>query len=157
MILKSDSFPLNPFKSKTLVIALQPQSFLSCDRNVRTSSEIGDIRPEHGRIGTPFVNKQILSGDENFSVRSDVGEADKLDSAVQSSSTDERNTEYLQIEEESLESIFPKIFKESNLSERMNLVNSLIIETPKIVSFGHPPMETDNLGHRIDGIVATRI
>ena len=35
----------------------------------------------------------------------------------------------------------------------MNLANSASIETPKLVSFGHPPMETDNLG----GIVATII
>ena len=38
----------------------------------------------------------------------------------------------------------------------MNLANSLIIETSKIVSFGHPSMETDNIGHQIIGIVATR-
>ena len=35
----------------------------------------------------------------------------------------------------------------------MNLANSAIIEPPKLGSFGHPPMETDNVG----GIVATRI
>ena len=34
----------------------------------------------------------------------------------------------------------------------MNLANSTIIEPPKLVPFGHPPMETDNLGN-----VATRI
>ena len=55
------------------------------------------------------------------------------------------------IEEGGLESSFPKIIKESNSSERMNLANSLVIETPKLLSFGHPPMETDNVGHRIDG------
>ena len=39
----------------------------------------------------------------------------------------------------------------------MNLTNSASIETPKLVSFGHPPMEIDNVGHRLGGIVATRI
>ena len=39
----------------------------------------------------------------------------------------------------------------------MNLANSAIIEPPKLVSFRHPPMETDNVGNRLDGIVATRI
>ena len=39
----------------------------------------------------------------------------------------------------------------------MNLTNSASIETPKLVSFGAPPMQTDNLGHRIDLIVANRI
>ena len=99
MILKSDSFPLNPLNSKTLVIASQPGSFLSCDRNVRALIEIGDSRPDHGRIGTPFVNENIWSGDENFSVRSDVGKVNKPDNAVQRSSTNERNTASLQIEE----------------------------------------------------------
>ena len=157
MILKSDSFPLNSLKYKRLVIASPTEPFLSCDRDVRASGEIGDSKPDHGRIGTPFLNKNIWSGDDNFSVRSDIGEADKLNTAVQRSSTNERNTESSKIEEESLESIFPKTIKESNLSKQMNLANSLIIETPKLVSFGHPPMETDNVGHRIDGIVATRI
>ena len=39
----------------------------------------------------------------------------------------------------------------------MNLENSTIIEPPKLVYFGHPPMETENVGNRLDGIVATRI
>ena len=63
----------------------------------------------------------------------------------------------MQIEEGSLEIISPKIIKESNSSERMNLANSLSIETPKLVSFGHPPTETDNVRDRLYGIVATRI
>ena len=68
MILKSDSFPINPIKSKTLVIASQNEPFLSCDRNVHASSEIGNSRIDHGRIGTPSVNKNIWSVDDNFSV-----------------------------------------------------------------------------------------
>ena len=83
MILKSDSFPFNPVYSKTLVIAPPTKPFLSCDRDVRASSVIGDSRPEHGRIGTQFVNKNIWSGDDNFSVQSDVGKADKLNTSVQ--------------------------------------------------------------------------
>ena len=39
----------------------------------------------------------------------------------------------------------------------MNLANFLLIQTPKLVSFGHPPMETDNVGHRRYGSVATRV
>ena len=139
------------------MIALLTEPFLSCDRDVHASSEIGDSSTEHGRIGTPFVNKNISSGDDNFSVRSDVGEADKLNTAVQQSSTDERNTASLQIEEDSLESIFPKIIKESNSNKRTKLANSLSIETPKLVSFGQTPMERDNVGNHINGIVDTRI
>ena len=68
MILKSDSFPFNPLKSKTLVIAPMTETFLSSDRDVHVSSEIGYSRPEHGRIGTLFVNKEIWSRNDNFIV-----------------------------------------------------------------------------------------
>ena len=71
--------------------------------------------------------------------------------------TNKRNTASSRIEEEILKSIFTKIVKELNLSERMKLANSAIIEPPKLVSFGNPPMETDNVGNWLDGIVATRI
>ena len=71
-------------------------------------SEIGDSRPDHGRIGTPFVNKKIWSVDENFSVQSDVGEADKLDTSVRRSSTNKINTESSRLEEDILESNLPK-------------------------------------------------
>ena len=39
----------------------------------------------------------------------------------------------------------------------MNLANSLSIEIPKLIHFGHPPIETNNVGDLLDGIVATRI
>ena len=39
----------------------------------------------------------------------------------------------------------------------MNLTNSAIIESPKLGPFGHPPMETDNVGNLLNGIIATRI
>ena len=39
----------------------------------------------------------------------------------------------------------------------MNLANSASIETPKLVHFGYPPIETENVGNLLDGIVATRI
>ena len=95
------------------------------------------------------MNKKIWSVNDNFNVRSDVGEGDKLDTIVQQSPTNKRNTGYLRIEEESLKSVFSKIFEESKSSERMNLANSLSIETPKLVHFGHPPIDTEaNTLHR---------
>ena len=39
----------------------------------------------------------------------------------------------------------------------MNLVNSLGIETPKLVHFGHPPIGTYNVGNLLDCIVDNRI
>ena len=92
IIIKSNKFPLDSFKSQTFMIAPQNKPTLSCDRIVRALSEIGDRRIDHGRIGTPIMNKNIWSVDDNFSVRSDVGEANKLDTSVQRYLTNERNT-----------------------------------------------------------------
>ena len=92
MIFKTDTFPLDPFKSQTLVIASQNEPTLSCNRIVRASSYIGNSRIDHGSIGTPIVNKNIWSVDDNFSVRSDLDKANKLDTSVKRSPTNERNT-----------------------------------------------------------------
>ena len=73
------------------MISPLPEPFLYSDRDVRATSVIGDSRPNHGRIGTPFMNKDIWSRDEALSVRSDAGKLNKLDTAVKRSSTDERN------------------------------------------------------------------
>ena len=70
IIIKSDTFPLDSFKSQTLVIASKNGPMLSCDRTVRLSNEIGDSRIDYGRIGTPIMNKEIWSVDDNFSVQS---------------------------------------------------------------------------------------
>ena len=43
------------------------------------------------------------------------------------------------------------------MSELMNLENSLSVQNPKLVSFRHPPMQTDNVGNLIDSIAATRV
>ena len=59
MILMSDYFHFNPLKSQTLVIVPLTKPFLTCDRDVHASIEIGDIRPEHSRIGTLFVKKRF--------------------------------------------------------------------------------------------------
>ena len=36
-------------------------------------------------------------------------------------------------------------------------MNSASIEIPKLVHFGHPPIEIENVGNQINGIVTTRI
>ena len=59
MTLKSDSFGFDPLKAQTLVIAPLTEPFLTSDRDVRTASVIGEIRPNHVRIGNPLVNKDI--------------------------------------------------------------------------------------------------
>ena len=68
IIIKSNTFPLDSFNSQTLMIALQNEPALSCNMIVRALSEIGNSRIDHGRIGTPIMNKKIWSVDDNFSV-----------------------------------------------------------------------------------------
>ena len=140
-----------------LVIALQNEPLLICNRILHASIDIGNSRIDHGRIGIPIVNKHIWSEYDNFRVKIDVDEAKKLDTSFQRSPTNKGNMASSRIEEESLESIFSKIVKESNSSKRMNLANSASIDPPKLGSFGHPPMDTDNVGNLIDGIIASRI
>ena len=81
------------------------------------------------------MNKKIWNGDDNFSVRSDDGEVNKIDTSVQKSLTNEKNAASSQIEEESLKSVFSKSVKELNSSERMNLTNSANIDPPKLLYF----------------------
>ena len=84
MTLKSDSFAFYPLKAQTLVIAPLTKPFMNSDRDVRATSVIGDSRPNHSRIGNPLMKKDIWSRYDALStVQSDVGELDKLDTAVQ--------------------------------------------------------------------------
>ena len=57
MILRTDTFPLDPLKCQTLVIALKNEPTLICNRIVRASSEIGNSRIYQARIGTSIVTK----------------------------------------------------------------------------------------------------
>ena len=109
-------------------------------------------------IISPGMNEDIFSRDDVWStVRNDVGEADKLNAAVQKSSFDEWNTASLRIAEGSTESISRKVVEKSDSSERMNLAKSLSVHTPELVLLRHTPMQTDNVGERRSGGAATRI
>ena len=92
MIFKTDTFPLYPSKSQTLVITSQDKSMLSSNMIVRTSSDIGNSRIDHGRIGSSIVHKKICSVNDNLNAQSDVSKADKLDTIVQQYPTNEWNT-----------------------------------------------------------------
>ena len=82
-----------------------------------------------------------------------MGEEYKLDTIVQRSTTNKSNTASPQFKEEILKSTFSKIFEESNSSKQMNLANSLGIETPKLVHFVHLPIDTNNVGNLLNGII----
>ena len=82
---------------------------------------------------------------------------DKLDAAVQQSPSDEFNTASSRIVEGSPESIFRKVVEKFDSSERMNLANSLSVQTPELVLLRHTPMQTENVGKQRSGGAATRI
>ena len=74
----------NPLKAETLMVASLDEAFLASDGNVRSASIIGASRTDQGRIIVPGMNEYILSRYiVQSTVRSDVGEADKLDATVQ--------------------------------------------------------------------------
>ena len=69
------------------MVASFNEPFLASNGNVRSASIIGASRPDKSRIIAPGMNEDISSRyDVRSTVRSDVGEADKLDAAVQQSS-----------------------------------------------------------------------
>ena len=74
------------------MVAPLDEPFLESDGNVLLGSIIGASRPDKIRIISPGMNKDISSRDDvRSTVLSDVGEADKLDAAVQRSSSDKWN------------------------------------------------------------------
>ena len=140
------------------MVASLVESFLTSNGNVRSASVIGASRPDQSRIFAPGMNEDISSRDNvQSNVRNDVGEADKLDATVQRSSANEWDTASSQIAEGTPKSIFHKVVEKFDSSERMSLANSLSVQTPELVSFRHPTIQTDNVGDRRSGGVATRI
>ena len=129
--LECDSFAFNPLKAQTLMVASLVESFLKSTGNVRLASVIGASRPNQSRIIAPGMNEDIPNRDDVWSnVRNDVSKADKLDATVEQSSTDEWNMASSRIEEGTPESIFRKVVKQFDSSERINLANSLSVQTP---------------------------
>ena len=93
MTLGTDSFPFDPLKAQTLMVAPLDEPFLTSNGNVRSASIIGASRPDQSRILVPGINEDISSRDYvRSTVQSDVDEADKLNAAVQRSLSDEWNT-----------------------------------------------------------------
>ena len=140
------------------MVASLDEPFLASNGNICLASIIGESMPNQSRIIATGMNKHISSRNDVWStVRSDVSKADKLDTAVQRSSSNKWNAAPLWIVEGSPKSIYPKIVEKYDSSERMNLANSLGVQTPKLVLLRIPPMQTDNVGDRRDEGVATRV
>ena len=74
------------------MVASLDEPFLASDGNVRSASIIGASRPDQSRMIAPGMNEGISSRyGVRSTVRSDVGEADKLDATVQRSLSNEWN------------------------------------------------------------------
>ena len=104
------------------MVASLDEPFLESNGNVRSASIIGASRPDQSRIIDPGMNEDISSRDDvQSTVRSDVGEADKLEATVERSWTDEWNTASSRIVEGSPKSILRKVIEKSDSSKQMNL------------------------------------
>ena len=144
--LGSDSFPFDPDQAQTLMVTSLIESLLASNGNIRSASILGASRNYQSRIFSPGMHEDISGRDDvRSTVRNDVREADKLDATVDGSSTDEENTASSQIEESTPKSIFRKGIKNIDSSDRMNLANSLRVQTPDLISFRDPTIKTDNV------------
>ena len=91
------------------------------------------------------MNEDILSGNNvKTTVQSDAQVAEKLDTTVEAFTSDERNMESSGIIESAPKSIFIKESEQFDSSGRMKLANSVPVESPDLVSFRDPPIETHN-------------
>ena len=133
-LFKANTFQLNALQSETLVIGSQDEYMKSTNRIISTTSDSKNIRENHiSRIDTQGVNKNVWGViDTTFNVLSDADNVKKFDTHVQRSTTQERNLESSQIEEESLKSIFPELGTELDPSVQVNLTNSVVCDKPKV-------------------------
>ena len=153
----TSSSPLNTFQSKAFVIGSQNESVGGNSNIICTSRDSRNSMGNHSRIGTPIGNKYICSQrrDTTSNSLSCTGSIEKFDTHVLGSVTQERNLELLCIEEVGVKIILPEIVKESNSSGQMNLANSVLSESPKFISLGHPTVETADI-RNIDFATSTR-
>ena len=124
--------PLNTFQSKPSVIGLQYESVGGNRNIICTLIDSRNSMGNHSRIGTPGVNRDIFGPSSNTTsnLLSCTAGIEKFDTHVHGSTTQERNLELLCIEEVGVKSILSEIVKESDSSGRVNLVNSVLSESP---------------------------
>ena len=138
------SSPLNTHQLKTFVIGSQYESAGGNRKIMCTSLDSRNSVVNHIRIGTPGVNKDIFSpsSDTTSNLLSCTGSIEKFGTHVHGSATQERNLDYLCIEEVGVKSILSEIVKEFESSGQVNLTNSVLSDIPKFKSLGHPTVET---------------
>ena len=132
------------------------------EKIISTPSDSRNIRGNRiSRIDTPGVNKNVWGViDTTSNVLSDADYVDKFDTHVQRHTTQERNLEFLRIEEESLKSIFPELGSKFDSRVRVNLANSILRERPNLKRLGTLPLrqriyETSNTSALPDQRIVT--
>ena len=104
------------------------------------------------------MHKDISGRDDvRSTVCNDVREADKLDTTIDGPTNDKRSTASSRIEEFTPKSIFRKEIKNLDSSSRMNLANSVRVNTPDLESITDLTIQTDTVLDQRSGGVATRI
>ena len=156
-LFKMNTFQLNSLQSETFVIGSQDEFIKSKNMIKRTPSDGRNIRGDRiSRIDTPGVNKEIWSVINTTSnVMSDAENVKKLNTHVQSSTTQERNLESSRIEEVGMKSIFLELGQKFDSSIRVNLANSVLSESPNFKRLGNTPIETADIKN-LKCISATR-
>ena len=81
----------------------------------------------------------------------------KLDTTVDRLTTNKRKTESSGIFEVAAESVFGKKSEQFDSSGRVNFANSVPVESPDLVYFRDPPVQTHNITDGRAGGVTTRI
>ena len=82
---------------------------------------------------------------------------EKLDTTVEPFTSDEKNTESSGIIESAPESVFVKESEQIDSSSRINFADSVLVESPDLISFRDPPVETHNVTDGRSGGVTTSI
>ena len=156
IIFDTNMFQLNTLQSETLVIGPQNESMKSNNRIICTPSDSRNIRGKNiSRIDTPGVNEDIWSAiDTTSNVMSCTENVEKFDTIVHSSTTQERNLESSRIKEVNVKSIFPEPGKETEPRVQVNPTNSVLSESPKFITLGHPIVETADI-QNLDFVTAT--
>ena len=122
------------------------EAILTRNGHIRTAGIIGTSRPDHSRIIAAGMYEDILRGnDVTTTVRNDVRVMEKLDTTVEAFTSNERNTESSGILESAPESVFVKKSEQFDSSGRVNFANSVPVESPDLISFRNPPVETHNI------------
>ena len=80
---------------------------------------------------------------------------EKLDTTVEAFTSNERNTESSGIIESAPESVFVKESEQFDSSGRVDFAKFVPVESPDLVSFRDPPVETHNVTDGRSGGVAT--